>query len=149
MYKLISIVLFLIVRTSSAESNLVIDCDWVPVDEAIEAVSSSLSTSRTLHQKRYQQLLEETDFKLDAAVITLSKVLPLIKDEEAKRRAEDYLGFVKRHRAAYPSVAEKSPHFEEALEYLQKLDVPESEPSASSDNISERLNELSNKLHAK
>ena len=76
MHKLILVILISFSSSVVAETLDNCDCNWVPANEAIEAVSSSLSLSRALHQKHYDQLLTETDFKLDAAVITLSKILP-------------------------------------------------------------------------
>jgi hypothetical protein len=149
MHKLILVILISFAGSVFAEPSENCDCNWVPANEAIEAVSSSLSLSRALHQKQYEQLLTETDFKLDAAVITLSKILPLIQDPEVKERAESYLGFVKKHRSTYSSAAIDSPSFKEALDYLSTIEMPKSEPSITKESIQQRLNDLSNRVYTK
>jgi len=147
MYNLILVILILFISPVIAETSGNCNCNWVPANEAIEAVSSSLSISKALHTKQYEQLLTETDFDLDAAVITLSNILPLIQDPEAKERAEVYLGLVKKHRSTYSSAAINSPHFKEALDYLSTIEMPKPDPSITKESIQQRLNDLSNRVY--
>ena len=127
---------------------------WQPAKDLLNQGYSSLRQSEQLNEKQYAQMLHSADYFADAAVVSLSKVLPSITDPELREQILRYLSAVKQHRQTYATTASESKYYESSKELLEQAEIlaPKYTPGElkkKKEDIQNRLNNLRQRIGEK
>ena len=122
-----------------------------PFEDMILAGNSSLALSENLNEKRYSSLLQTADYTIDAAIVSLSAVLPVLPEDPIRDSIKRYLSNAKEHRIKYPSTAIDTDIYQQSLTALESIQIlppkyTDEELQEKKDNILKRLDNLKQRI---